>query len=81
MKIGELLIFIFKTYLNTNFFTICHSLYLNVITPLSHNSGKLPVVVFLHGGSFINGGSSWPTYNGVNWGKKNGYFFFNIFYF
>ena len=43
------------------------SLYLNVFTPASPStSSKLPVKVFIYGGSFTSGGNSDPLYNGCN---------------
>ncbi len=46
-------------------------LYLNVWTPINNLRKKLPVMVWIHGGAFINGGSSLPLYNGENLAKKN----------
>ncbi|WP_229451962.1 carboxylesterase/lipase family protein [Massilia niastensis] len=39
-------------------------LYLNVWKP-ARASGKLPVIVWIYGGGFVNGGSSPPTYSGA----------------
>lgn len=39
-------------------------LYLNVWKPAKSN-GKLPVVVWIYGGGFVNGGASPPTYSGA----------------
>ena len=41
-------------------------LYLNVWRPAkARTSGKLPVIVWIYGGGFVNGGSSPPTYAGA----------------
>ncbi len=45
-------------------------LYLNVWTPARNPDDKLPVMVFIHGGSFLEGGGSIPLYNGTNLAKK-----------
>lgn len=39
-------------------------LYLNVWTPAGFNGHKLPVMVWIYGGGFVNGGSSPPEYDG-----------------
>lgn len=39
-------------------------LVLNVWSPGRATTGKLPVIVWIHGGGFVNGGSSPPTYSG-----------------
>ncbi|MGZ5848782.1 MAG: carboxylesterase/lipase family protein [Ramlibacter sp.] len=39
-------------------------LYLNVWKPVKSH-GKLPVIVWIYGGGFVNGGSSPPTYSGA----------------
>ncbi len=39
-------------------------LYLNVWTPARFKSRKLPVMVWIYGGGFVNGGSSPPEYDG-----------------
>ena len=39
-------------------------LYLNVWVPPGAKSQKLPVMVFIHGGSFLTGSGSSPSYNG-----------------
>ncbi len=44
-------------------------LYLNVWKP-SGVAGKLPVVLWIYGGGFVNGGSSPPTYSGANLARK-----------
>lgn len=47
-------------------------LYLNVWKPAGtkHNKNKLPVVLWIYGGGFVNGGSSPPTYSGANLARK-----------
>ncbi|UAK23601.1 carboxylesterase/lipase family protein [Sphingomonas nostoxanthinifaciens] len=40
-------------------------LYLNVWKPASAGRGPLPVLVWIYGGGFVNGGSSPPTYSGA----------------
>jgi para-nitrobenzyl esterase len=45
-------------------------LYLNVWTPARSPDEKLPVMVFIHGGSFMQGAGSNPLYNGTNLAKK-----------
>ena len=45
-------------------------LYLNLWTPALSPDEKLPVMVFIHGGSFLQGGGSIPLYNGTNLAKK-----------
>jgi para-nitrobenzyl esterase len=45
-------------------------LYLNVWTPARGGNEKLPVMVFVHGGSFLQGAGSMPLYNGTNLAKK-----------
>lgn len=44
-------------------------LYLNVWKPVAARAG-LPVVVWIYGGGFVNGGSSPPTYSGANLARK-----------
>ncbi|HEY4341093.1 MAG TPA: carboxylesterase family protein [Steroidobacteraceae bacterium] len=39
-------------------------LYLNVWTPAQFKGRKLPVMVWIYGGGFVNGGSSPPVYDG-----------------
>lgn len=46
-------------------------LYLNLWTPALSPDEKLPVMVFIHGGSFLQGGGSIPLYNGTNLAKKD----------
>ncbi|MBA15499.1 MAG: carboxylesterase [Sphingomonas sp.] len=49
-------------------------LYANVWKP-ADATGKLPVVVWIYGGGFVNGGASPPTYAGANMAKKGVLFF------
>lgn len=44
-------------------------LYLNIWRPISPAS-NLPVVVWIYGGGFLNGGASPPTYSGANLAKQ-----------
>ena len=45
-------------------------LYLNVWKPVRANAGtKLPVMVWIHGGGFVNGGSSPAVYSGQNFAR------------
>nr|WP_240504551.1 carboxylesterase family protein [Tsuneonella mangrovi] len=44
-------------------------LYLNVWKP-AQAKGKLPVIFWIYGGGFVNGGSSPPTYSGAELAKK-----------
>ena len=44
-------------------------LYLNVWTP-AHHTGKLPVMVWIYGGGWVNGGSSPAVYNGSHFAHK-----------
>jgi para-nitrobenzyl esterase len=39
-------------------------LYINVWSPAQRSRGKLPVMVWIYGGGFVNGGSSPPVYDG-----------------
>lgn len=39
-------------------------LYLNVWTPAEHSGAALPVMAWIHGGGFVNGGSSPAVYDG-----------------
>ncbi|MEY4760611.1 MAG: hypothetical protein RLZZ200_467, partial [Pseudomonadota bacterium] len=46
-------------------------LYLNIWKPAHAAKGKkLPVMVWIYGGGFINGGASPPTYSGANLARK-----------
>jgi len=45
-------------------------LYLNVWTPAKEPSDKLPVMVWIHGGAYVTGSGSEPTYNGLNLSKQ-----------
>ncbi len=45
-------------------------LYLNVWKPAAAAKGKLPVMVWIYGGGFVNGGSSPPTYAGAAMAKQ-----------
>src|SRR5262245_779962 len=38
-------------------------LYVNVWTPHTGEMGKLPVMVWIHGGGFFQGAGSWPLYD------------------
>lgn len=44
-------------------------LYLNVWTPKSGATTKLPVIVFIHGGAFTEGSGAVPIYDGTNLAK------------
>lgn len=44
-------------------------LYLNVWKP-ARAKAKLPVIVWIYGGGFVNGGASPPTYSGANMAKQ-----------
>lgn len=44
-------------------------LYLNIWRPAAAR-GKLPVVLWIYGGGFVNGGASPPTYSGANMASK-----------
>ncbi len=44
-------------------------LYLNVWTP-AHHTGQLPVMVWIYGGGWVNGGSSPAVYNGKHFAQK-----------
>lgn len=45
-------------------------LYLNVWRPTERGTTSLPVIVWLHGGSNINGSASAPSYGGANLARK-----------
>ncbi len=45
-------------------------LYLNVWTPAGRDGRPLPVMVWIHGGGFVNGGSSPPVYDGSPLARK-----------
>lgn len=45
-------------------------LYLNVWTPAAKSLGRRPVLLFIHGGGFIEGSSEVPVYNGEALAKK-----------
>ncbi|MEJ1967648.1 MAG: carboxylesterase family protein [Rhizomicrobium sp.] len=43
---------------------------LNVWTPAQHAGGKLPVMVWIHGGGFTQGGASVPRYDGAQLARR-----------
>ncbi len=45
-------------------------LYLNVWTPAQAPRARLPVMVWIYGGAFIEGSTSWPVYDGTRFAKK-----------
>jgi len=45
-------------------------LYLNVWAPVERPSGKLPVMVWIYGGGFVNGGSSPEVYDGTHFAES-----------
>lgn len=45
-------------------------LYLNVWTPAQRPARKLPVMVWIYGGGFVNGGSSPAVYDGTHFAEK-----------
>ena len=45
-------------------------LYLNVWTPRKRSGGKLPVMVWIHGGGFTHGCGHQPGYNGTEFAKR-----------
>jgi para-nitrobenzyl esterase len=47
-------------------------LYLNVWTPTSASSGSRPVMVFVHGGSFLYGSGTFGLYDGANLAAATG---------
>ncbi len=44
-------------------------LYVNVWAPAGHSAEKLPVVVWIYGGGFVNGGSSPAVYDGTHFAE------------
>ncbi|MBW1912393.1 MAG: carboxylesterase family protein, partial [Deltaproteobacteria bacterium] len=46
-------------------------LYLNLWTPARSPSDRLPVMVWIHGGSYINGAGSLPMFDGADLAKKD----------
>lgn len=54
-------------------------LYLNVWSGAKSSSERLPVIVYIHGGSFVYGSGSMDVYNGENMAKK-GVVFVNLNY-
>jgi para-nitrobenzyl esterase len=45
-------------------------LYANVWKPMKTKAKKLPVIVWIYGGGFVNGGSSPPTYSGARLARQ-----------
>jgi para-nitrobenzyl esterase len=45
-------------------------LYLNVWRPAEKNAGKLPVMVWIHGGGYVNGGSSAAIFDGSAFARQ-----------
>ncbi|WP_180541319.1 carboxylesterase/lipase family protein [Nevskia soli] len=45
-------------------------LFVNVWTPAAHGSAKLPVMVWIYGGGYVNGGSSPAVYDGTQFAAK-----------
>lgn len=45
-------------------------LFLNVWTPKPRADGKMPVMVWIHGGGLSQGAGSWPLYDGTNLARK-----------
>jgi para-nitrobenzyl esterase len=48
-------------------------LYLNVWTPPDRASSPAPVMVFVHGGSFLYGSGTFPLYDGTNLARASGH--------
>jgi para-nitrobenzyl esterase len=46
-------------------------LYLNVWAPRGAAGRKLPVMMWIHGGSYIIGSGSWPTYDGAVFARQD----------
>ncbi len=46
-------------------------LYLNVWTPAQRRSEKLPVLVWIYGGGFVNGGTSPAVYDGTHFAERD----------
>lgn len=47
-------------------------LYLNVWAPAEPVDGPLPVMVWIHGGTFVTGGGGLPIYDGANLARRGG---------
>jgi para-nitrobenzyl esterase len=45
-------------------------LYVNVWKPAAHSAKKLPVLVWIYGGGFVNGGSSPAVYDGTQFARR-----------
>jgi len=45
-------------------------LYVNVWKPAAHSAKKLPVLVWIYGGGFVNGGSSPAVYDGTHFAER-----------
>ena len=45
-------------------------LYLNVWAPVARSSGKRPVMVWIYGGGFVNGGTSPAVYDGTHFAER-----------
>ena len=54
-------------------------LFVNVWTPAGNSSAKLPVMVWIYGGAFVNGGSSPAAYDGTQF-ARNGLVFVSFNY-
>src|SRR3546814_5804054 len=46
-----------------------YCLYVNIWKP-ANSAVKLPVLLWIYGGGYVNGGSSPPTYSGANLARK-----------